>query len=333
MKISSLHDDVEFPWQSRQVAEYDQKSTLIQRLKQFGVTAAKLAEVGVTDWSQLTLGQYGQLISTAISQQYETIFASIYADWLAIPVADQRSTIQRVASLYQRWRLNLVPAELIICLEGADFVTEVADAERLYEQGIRSVMLQYGRPNRLADDFGLTLLGWQFVERLWELGMIVDLAHATPLPRRDILSMAAARGRGRQLAYTHGAIVEDLARDPQVGYKAEQRGLTMAEVRQIIQLGGIIGLGVTRPFFQNIEQLVTRIETICQVENGPQALGLGTDFGGVPPAWEWGIGEPAQTEQIAALLSTRCGYSDEIITQILRTNVTQWVTAALSSEH
>jgi len=137
--------------------------------------------------------------------------------------------------------------------------------------------------------------------------------------------LAKDQNKGKQIAYTHGATVEDIERDPDFSAAAKKRGLTQAEVKEIIAMGGIMGLSVTRPFFQGIDKIAERIDQICQVDNGIQRIGLGTDFGGVAPIWEVGIGKPEDVAKLGDVLADRFGYSDAEIKSILRDNVDDWL--------
>lgn len=241
--------------------------------------------------------------------------------------------IKRVSRFYKDWGFDLVNSRakkegspnMIIALEGADFIGSLGDVDKLHEIRVGSVILQYGKENRLADQNGLTLLGRQCVKKMLDLGIIVDLAHAMPQTRKGIVDIIENENKGKQLAYTHGATVEDIAQDYQFASAAEKRGLSDEEVKLIIKLGGIIGLGISRPFSPSIEKIVERIDKICQIDNGPISLELGTDFGGVPPTLEIGIGRPGNVVKIADLLSDKYGYRDSLIQNILRKNISNWV--------
>lgn len=351
-KISSLHDDFEVPFEDRGKPEYDLdlgyphrkkgigergENSVAQRISQFGITPADLASAGVTNLSEISQERYSELMKEAIAKQYDTLFASVFGHWSELPSAeDQAALFQKVSGMYRNWGMNLIgkgsaPAasepNMVIVLEGADVVRKLGDVDRLYAAGIRCVAPQYNVENSLADDRGLTDFGKKGIKKMLDLGVIIDLAHAVPATRGTIMDMAESDGKGSKIAYTHGATVEDIKKDAVFGGFAEKRGISQAETKRIIKLGGIIGLGISRPFFQSTNDIVGRIDQICHLDNGPHALGLGTDFGGVAPEWleATGIRKVEDLTKIADSLSEQFGYDDAVIRNILRENVKKWI--------
>lgn len=353
-KVSSLHDDSILPFHLRYASEYssgrDKKGRLnrhetlgrlgvdsvIQRIRQFGITDGDLAAQGVRSLSKITKKQYGWLVSEAMEGQYCVAFASIYIEWGGIE--KRLSLAKRDARSYHKWGLRIIKsqedidkkrANIVLALEGADCVKSLSDVQSLFHFGVRCACPQYGQDNYLAHEDGLTVLGKRAVKMMFELGMIVDLAHSTPLVRQDIFAIAEDMGCGNQLAYTHGSQVEDMLAVPLFSQNAERRCLTEEEVDRIIRLGGIIGLGVSMPFFKTLDDLASRIDAICQKSGGSSSLGIGSDFGGVSPGWLIGINNPRDFVKIGDILSGRFGYSDAAIDAILRDNVMTWLKEAL----
>lgn len=346
-KISSLHDDCEMPFSEKASPEYDEEKgypnrhkdigergerSMIQRIHQFGITGDDLKKFGIENLTDITEEHYSALVREAIERQYDTLFASVFAEWPDKAPEDQLATIKRVSGIYRNWGFNLLQQgsrvgkgpNLVIDLEGADVVRALSDIDELYDLGIRSVTVQYGNDNALATADGLTVFGRQGIAKMLDLGIILDLAHAYPKTRRDILDLASETRKGHLVAYTHGATSEDIARDFQFSAAAGKRGISEEEVSRIIGLGGIIGLGVSRPFFQNIGQIAERIDQICQMDKGPQSLGLGSDFGGVSPAWSIGINSSEDVAKIGDVLADKFGYPDSQIKNILRNNIHNW---------
>ena len=350
-KISDLHGDLEHPIGHKDLPEYDVEKgypnqyedvgeggerSIANRIFQFGITKEELQTAGVETPYQLNSEQYKLLITEALKRQYHTLFASVYGRWAKMEKPeDQLQVVKRVASTYKEWGINLIQKgdqpktdepNMLIALEGAHFVRNLGDIDQIYDLGIRSVMVQYNKENALASDEGLTDLGKQAVKKMLDMGIIVDLAHNNPNVRKDIFKMAEDSDQGELLAYTHGAEAEDIAKDPEFASYAEKRGLTKDEVKKITTLGGIIGLGVSKPFYQNIEQVADAIDRIIQMENGPKSLGLGCDWGGVTPVWTLdGIHGAEDVAKIGDVLSDRFGYEDALIKNILRNNIPEWV--------
>lgn len=85
---------------------------------------------------------------------------------------------------------------LMLSLEGVEqFGYETWPAETFYELGMRMAGLTWNRRNPFADgaveDGGLSRLGRTLVDEFVELGVIVDLAHASPATFFEILGRTA----------------------------------------------------------------------------------------------------------------------------------------------
>lgn len=356
-QFSSAHDDPLVPLQDRDQAEYDPKKgypnrfndigdrgerSVIHRISQFGITEQDVAVLGVDNLLKISDEQYDVLIREALGRQFETTFTSIFNHWEKLPHEVQRDHIRRTAERYKTWGFNLIQRvgvghdapNMVIALEGADAVESIAHIQEFHDLGVGCIGPQYNNENKLGTTEGLTTLGSEAVVAMLHSGIIVDLAHAMPAVRQDIIDLVEDEienkgnpNAGKLLMYTHGATAEDIAQDPQFSVAAEKRGLSEAEVKRIIRLGGVIGLGVSRPFFQSVDAMVDRIDQICQLdpERGPKSLVIGSDFGGVAPEWLIGISSPADFARIGDGLSSRFGYDDEKISDILRRNLTRQV--------
>ncbi len=107
----------------------------------------------------------------------------------------------------------------MLSLEGVEqFGYELWPAETFWELGMRMAGLTWNRRNPYADgaaeDGGLSRLGRALVDELVELGVILDLAHASPATFAEILgraggapivcSHAACRAGQRPSAQPHG---------------------------------------------------------------------------------------------------------------------------------
>ena len=95
---------------------------------------------------------------------------------------------------------------LMLSLEGVEqFGYETWPAETFWELGMRMAGLTWNRRNPFADgaaeDGGLSRLGRALVDELVELGVILDLAHASPATFDEIIARAA----GAPVICTHAA--------------------------------------------------------------------------------------------------------------------------------
>ena len=147
--------------------------------------------------------------------------------------------------LISRGRIAVVPG-----LEGAEAIRSVEDVDVLHAAGFRVVGLVHFTDNAIADadddqfgpllgllldgkSGGLTPLGRDAVRRMIELGMLLDLSHASERTREDVLSITEPAGV--PVLYSHA------------GSDWEQvRTLDDAHARRIAASGGLIGIGIYR---------------------------------------------------------------------------------------
>ena len=123
---------------------------------------------------------------------------------------------------------------LMLSLEGVEqFGYETWPAETFWELGMRMAGLTWNRRNPFADgaaeDGGLSRLGRALVDELVQLGVILDLAHASPATFDEIIARAA----GAPVICTHAACraVND-----------HPRNLTDDQLRALADAGGLFGL-------------------------------------------------------------------------------------------
>ena len=123
---------------------------------------------------------------------------------------------------------------LMLSLEGVEqFGYELWPAETFWELGVRMAGLTWNRRNPYSDgaaeDGGLSRLGRALVDRLVELGVILDLAHTSPVAFAEIIGRTA----GAPVICSHAACraVND-----------HPRNLTDDQLRTLAAAGGVFGL-------------------------------------------------------------------------------------------
>jgi microsomal dipeptidase-like Zn-dependent dipeptidase len=203
------------------------------------------------------------------------------------------------------------PIAVIHAVEGAHSLgyqeasdQEVMDhLEALYQRGVICITLAHFYPNRVVhpcypypEDIarlaanpvlwrdltqGLTDLGEQVIERMIELGMLIDLSHSTPTARKQIYAIADASGKHPPLIATHvGAY--DIDPSPY--------NLTASEIRRIARDGGVTGV-IFMPYWlmpkesrQGLNFISRHIQAFVDA-GGEDVAGIGTDFDGftTPP--------------------------------------------------
>lgn len=162
---------------------------------------------------------------------------------------------------------------LMLSLEGVEqFGYEVWPAETFWELGMRMAGLTWNRRNPYADgaaeEGGLSRLGRELVDALVELGVILDLAHASPSTFAEIV----ARAGGASIICSHSACR---------ALNDHPRNLTDDQLRSLADAGGILGvmlhplaIGSKR---RTIDRVVDHLEHAIGVV-GVDRVCLGSDF-------------------------------------------------------
>lgn len=231
--------------------------------------------------------------------------------------------------------------------DGVSFEDDIGRLDALWRIGIRVIQPTYNRRNLLGDgcmepaDAGLSRTGLEAVERIQELGILLDLSHCGRRTAADAIAAST-----RPPAFTHAGC-HALADHP--------RHRTDEEIRSIAERGGIIGIYIM-PYMARGRQ-PTAADVIDHLEHaidvgGEDHVALGTD-GTVSPAVlteaykqkfrevtrkrkEQGIAAPFETEEgylFAADLNTplrfeslvemllQRGHSESRIEKILGSNL------------
>lgn len=140
----------------------------------------------------------------------------------------------------------------------------------------------------------LTPLGRDVVERILELGMLVDLTHCTPPARNEVIDINAGR---RPLLFSHVGLQELASYD--INPTAE-------EVAKVSATGGMVGV-ILMPYFlsvpkerKSLEPIVATLRGFIQA-GGDDCVGIGSDFDGFtePPK---DVHEPAEFPRLTEAL-------------------------------
>lgn len=159
-------------------------------------------------------------------------------------------------------------------VEGAQVLEgELANVDVLFDAGIRMMApshffdTEVGGSAHGVHKGGLTDLGKQVIKRMEAVGMIVDLAHASPKTIDDVLAMAT-----RPVVVSHTGVK---------GTCNSIRNLSDEHLRAIAAAGGVIGVA----FFdgatcgQDVDAIVRAIRYTVDLV-GVEHVALGSDFDG-----------------------------------------------------
>jgi microsomal dipeptidase-like Zn-dependent dipeptidase len=205
-------------------------------------------------------------------------------------------------------RARGVPA-VVLGVEGADAVADQVDRiDAWHERGVRVIVLVHLRDNALgttclpwqryagpvpvrrAASPGLTPTGARVVERMNQLGMLIDVAHADRATLMGVVDVTTAPVVS---SHTGARAVQDFAR-----YLADD------ELRAIASTGGLVGLWPYRARrfgVRTIGDLIAHARHIADTI-GPEHLAIGTDMNGVPAVMAGYAGEADLPKLTAALL-------------------------------
>ena len=217
---------------------------------------------------------------------------------------------------------------LLTIEEGGCCKGKIENLEKLYELGARMMTLTWNYPNELANPNilqketdangfqlfdgtkGLTKTGLTFVERMEDLGMIIDVSHLSDAGFWQIANctkkpFVASHSNARALC-------------------GHARNLTDDMIRTIAERGGVIGLNYYGCFLNEKNDSTSTVARIAEharyIVNvgGAECLGLGSDFDGIDGSLE--IADCAQMYKLFDALEA-AGFSQNTIEKITYQNV------------
>ena len=158
--------------------------------------------------------------------------------------------------------------------------TDLLNVERLYNLGVRAITLTHNYNNDVADSsrdtiaewHGLSPFGYQVVEEMNRLGMIVDVSHTSTETLYDCLEHSKA-----PIIASHSSVraIKDIPRN-----------LTDEEICAIADKSGLIQVATGRWCLSDLPREQVNISVFCDhvdhVRNlvGADHVGIGTDFDG-----------------------------------------------------
>ena len=199
---------------------------------------------------------------------------------------------------------------------------ELRRVDVLYNAGIRLAGLTYRRKNYIGDghlernDGGLSVFGIEVVRRMNELGMVVDLSHASFRTAMDAIEFSQS-----PVAFSHDGSYT-LGQQQGGGEYAAGRLRKDEELVACAEKGGIIGVTVQPSVISSwgselsIERLLDHYDYMVKLL-GIDHVAIGTDssIGVKSSGFVRGVESPAEGKNIIRGLITR-GYSDADIIKI-----------------
>jgi microsomal dipeptidase-like Zn-dependent dipeptidase len=206
-------------------------------------------------------------------------------------------------------------------IEGAHALEgDLANVDRLFEAGFRMFGLTHFFDNEAGgsvhgvDRQGLSPFGRQVLARMQELGILVDVAHASPALIDDVLSLAY-----RPVVVSHSGVK---------GTCDNRRNLDDDQLAGIAATGGVVAIGLWETALcgetpASWARAVRHAVSVMGVDN----VALGSDWDGAVEA----IVDASQTVHLTAALLDE-GFTEEDIRKIMGGNVTRVLLETLPTD-
>ncbi len=208
----------------------------------------------------------------------------------------------------------------LLSIEGGDVIEgSLEKLQAVYADGVRLITLTWNYANELAypngtegPDKGITPVGWDIVDAMNDMGVIVDTSHLNDVGTYELLE----RAKKPPLA-SHSC-----AR----ALKEHKRNLTDDLIRLFGEKGGLIGLNFSNHFLGDTEismvkDMVRHAKHIRDI-GGEDVLALGSDFDGIQPTLE--IEDASEMGKLAdALLAG--GFTEAQVEKMFYRNATRYL--------
>lgn len=202
----------------------------------------------------------------------------------------------------------------VYLIEGAHpFEGDIENLDRLFEQGLRISGLTHFFDNELGGSLhgisgeGLTSFGRRVIKRADELGLIIDVAHASPAMVRDVLEISE-----RPMILSHGGIK---------GFCDTSRNLEDSLMKEIANSGGILGVGFWDAAVCDDSPLgIVRAIRYAIDLMGVDHVALGSDYDGA-------VTTQLDSSELAILTQTMMdeGFSEDEIRSVMGENVKRFL--------
>jgi membrane dipeptidase len=292
----------------------DMTSTL-SSIKAAGMAASAFAALGDREFfSRTSAGSFYQSTKGQLQRVHDLVKAG------------KVKPVLRVADVPAAVSGDEMPGA-ILAIEGGDPLEGRPErVHEFYRMSVRIITVVHYRNNELGDIMapwrsldpgpyknGLTPAGRKVIERMEEIGMVVDVAHAHPTTLRDI---AALSSRPLLDSHTNPCPTEDPRRC--------RRQRCWKDMEQVARTGGVV---CTWPFAYNRRDQQRRTfldwaREILEMKKrlGMEHVGLGTDGGGNIPRLIEGYRDVRDLGQLAAAMEA-VGLSPEDIKAYMGGNV------------
>ncbi len=195
----------------------------------------------------------------------------------------------------------------------------------LYARGVRALTLVWKDESCIGGawntETGLTDFGREVIRRCFELGILVDISHASEQTADEVLTMAEHAGKSVLATHSNAYAVYP-----------HPRNLRDEQFRRLIALGGIVGMNLCAFHIAACEQaLPTPEDLLRHVDHflsldGEQHIAIGGDLDGA--TLPCGIEDVSDVARLADCMAAH-GYSDFLIRNIFYENAQRFIARCL----
>ena len=268
---------------------------------------------------------YGQVMAiwTEHSLDAEAAWCQFHAireDFLA-KIPPEQATLCLDRADYQKAK-EAGRSPLFLAVEGAFLLNgDLARLDELYRCGVRFLTLVWRGSDIIGGAFDtedpLTPFGREVVARCFELGITVDVSHASDAVVGECLAMARAAGKSVIATHSNSRAVF-----------SHPRNLSDAHAVAIAESGGVVGISMAPQHLDSggeasVESVCRHIRHYCDIGIG-DALVFGCDFDGIAGTPR-GIENITHLYKIAETLSEK-GFSDAEIEGLFWRNAEKYLT-------
>ena len=212
----------------------------------------------------------------------------------------------------------------LISIEGAEVLEDPGDLELFFNLGARSLTITWNYDNRYAAscmskrDYGLTGEGEELVSIANDLGVILDVSHASKKTALDVASLSKMPVIASHSNYS--------------GVHRHPRNVDDDVIEAIKATGGVVGFTLITSTIgekPSIQSLADHVMSVWE-RFGPDVLAVGTDFFGIEETPE-GLSDVSMLPRLFSELRSRgMGESDirkmawDNVVRVLESHATRW---------
>lgn len=276
MQFADIHEDILVYFEEPEMLDCDPTLTANFHTKHIGrhsdvesyiESNTKLVFAAVFPYAESKGGGFAPRPLHEIEKQIQT-YHNLIAKHPEFQLVLTKSDLEKV--LDQQGKVGIV-----IHLEGFGGITDPSLVKKMYGLGVRSAGLCWNTVNEICShceeeqDNGLSQLGHAFVQEIVNLGMVLDLSHASFKTQEDILNSFDYK----KIIYSHSGVWEEYPFSQNI--KAKQ-------AKEVSSRGGLLGI----TFFdrairgKNEATVADYIKHLQKVSQYANSLAIGTDFFG-----------------------------------------------------